>query len=82
MASIPARAQMSSALPPGAPDTPTPATREPAASIITPPPIIKASVTKRTPDWGWPDWLSDASASASLRKLTAVQALRRAVSGV
>ena len=53
-----------------------------AASTGTPPPIIMVSGMKRAPACGDPALVRSEIDSVSARKLTAVQALRRAASGV
>jgi intracellular sulfur oxidation DsrE/DsrF family protein len=78
----PASAQAWSASPEGAPDMPIPATVEPDTVTGMPPPIMSALPMNRAPDCAESGAVFSARLSVSARKLTAVHALRTAVSGV
>ena len=81
-ASTPALAQAWSAAPEGPPEIPIPATIDPPTTTGMPPPIMSAWSMNRAPACGESGLVSAASVSVSARKLTAVHALRWAVSGV
>src|ERR1035437_2893524 len=78
-AAMPALAQASSLSPPGAPETPTAPTRDPAASTMTPPAMMVAPGSERMPACGEPGPLVATRSLVMVRKLTAVQALPGAV---
>ena len=67
---------------PGAPDTPMAPSIWPPPSMTMPPPRITTCGRPRIPLCALPGCVSSTSALVLLRKLTAVQALPRAVAGV